>query len=156
MRSILVSFAIAVTACVVEHDTHNPEPIVPRAGVWNYTEVTPVSNTCGSQVGQAENGSFGIDQTSAAGFRILPQDGTDPFLCSLNDASFNCPDRAAGSRDLGDAHIAYRATANGTFSSSIHATGSQQATVTCTGTQCGALGVSFPCNFAVNFVIAGA
>jgi len=165
MRNILVSFvALAATGCVIEHnsDPHPDgsisEPVIPRAGSWYYAEITPVSNTCGAQIGQAENGSFAIDQTSATGFRVLPQDGSDPFLCSLSGSAFNCPDRAAGSRDLGtiDATVYYRATAHGTFSNPIRATGSQQATVTCMGTQCNALGVTFPCNFSVNYVIAGA
>ena len=86
----------------------------------------------------------------------MPNDGTAPFTCSLNGSAYNCPDRAAGVQDLRpavDALITVRAVANGTFSSATRATGRQEATATCAGTQCAATGASFPCTVRVDYVI---
>ena len=52
-----------------------------------------------------------------------------------------------------DSTLDFRAAAQGTFSSSTRGTGTQQATVTCTGPDCASLG-SFPCTFQVSFQIA--
>jgi hypothetical protein len=131
-----------------------PADVVPSAGSWRYAEVTPVSSTCPAQV-QGEFGNFVIDMTSAAGFRVVPADGTAAFSCTLADGAFDCPDRAAFSEDLRpqiDAAITARAVADGSFSSETAGTGQQRATVSCTGSQCAAL-ATFPCNLTVDFAI---
>jgi hypothetical protein len=129
--------------------------ISPRAGAWTYGEVTPVSTTCNATTPRGQNGDFGVDQVVAASFRIVPGDGTAPFTCTSNGAEFSCPNRASFFMDYRpgvDAAITIRVTATGTFSDSSHATGRQNATVECTGTQCSVLG-PLPCNFAVDFAI---
>jgi hypothetical protein len=129
---------------------------VPRAGAWQYNEVTPVSNTCPSNTPTIENGAFVIDTVTATSFRIVPNDGTAPFTCSLSSTGFDCPNRGNAVEDLHpglDAIVNAHAVANGSFSTSTHGTGRQEATVTCTGTQCNALGASFPCTIKVDFKI---
>ena len=130
------------------------DSISPRTGSWTYGEVTPVSSTCSMTTPHGQDGDFVIDQTSASGFRIVPGDTTAPFTCTTNGAKFSCPNRASFvmSAPGVDATITVHATATGTFSDTTHATGSQQATVDCAGSQCALLG-PLPCNFAVNFEI---
>jgi hypothetical protein len=129
--------------------------VTPKVGGWHYADVTPISNTCSSpQDGNA--GDFAIDAATATAFHVVPGDATDPFSCSLAGAAFDCPDRYNEQDDLRpsiDAVLTVHATAEGTFSSSIRGTGTQEATITCTGTACSAIG-SFPCQFNVSFTIA--
>lgn len=127
----------------------------PRAGAWQYNEVTPVSSTCPTNTPTIENGTFVIDQVQPGSFHIIPDDGTDPFTCTLASGSFDCPDRGTATEDLRpglDALVLAHATANGSFSADVHGSGRQEATVTCTGTQCSAL-ASFPCTIKVDFKI---
>jgi hypothetical protein len=130
------------------------DSISPRGGSWSYGEVTPVSSTCSMNTPRGHEGDFLIDQVSASNFRIVPADSTAPFICSTNGAKFSCPNRASLVMDVPgvDATITVHATASGTFSDTTHATGSQQATVDCAGSQCGIVG-PLPCTFAVNFEI---
>ena len=131
-------------------------PVTPRAGAWDYDQVTPVSNTCPGNLQQTGTGAFAIDQSSTASFHVVPNDGTAPFTCNLTGSAYNCPDRAAGMQDLRpaiDAVVTVRAIANGTFSSATRASGRQEATATCAGTQCAATGATFPCNVKVDYVI---
>lgn len=165
MHKVLVSLVMIASGCVVHAQDPDPDPNpdpdpdplpsspVPVIGVWHYTEVTPVSSTCGVVTQQIEEGSFGIDQASGTAFRVVPNDGTAPFTCNLAAAKFDCPNRATGTETYGGATLSYHATANGTFSDASHATGSQLATVTCAGTGCAAVGVTFPCSFDVRFKI---
>ena len=91
-----------------------------------------------------------------ASFRIVPGDGTNPFSCSLGDASFDCPQRLADTIDErpgADAVFTVQATADGRSSDSRHGSGRQDATVDCSGTACSLAGVPFPCTFSVDFVI---
>jgi hypothetical protein len=129
--------------------------VSPRAGAWNYGEVTPVSSTCSAVTPHGEDGNFAIDQVQPASFRIIPDDGTAPFLCTWNTVGFSCPARlsfVADSRPGVDAVITGHATATGRFGDSGHGTGRQNAKIDCTGTQCGLIG-PFPCDVAVDFAI---
>lgn len=154
--------ALSMSACVNNNGDDDDEmgsgsAIAPRQGQWGYAEKTPVTSNCPSNL-PGEAGNFLIDQSSIAGFRVVPGDGTAPFNCTLNKSAFSCPNRAAAMQDYRpqfDAVVTVRATANGTFSSDIRATGRQDATVECVGVGCAAVpGAMFPCNFTVNFVIA--
>lgn len=166
-RFMIASLVFAATACV-SNGTNDPDPdpnpdpdpqtsFVPRTGEWGYADITPVTNDCGYDVGGQNGGDFVIDTASATGFHIIPGDGTNPFSCSLAaGSSFNCPERAADSEDLRpsiDALITAHVTAAGTFTASTRASGHQDATVSCSGSQCSTLG-QWPCHFKVNFVIA--
>jgi hypothetical protein len=134
----------------------NQTPVTPQVGAWDYDAVTPVSSTCPGNIQQGGVGAFGIDQSSSTSFHVLPNDGTPAFTCTLNGSAFDCPDRLTNTQDLRpavDAVFTARAIARGTFSSSTRATGRQEATVTCAGTQCNATGASFPCDIKVDFSI---
>jgi hypothetical protein len=132
-----------------------PGSVSPRAGGWDYGEVTPVSNTCRAGTPQGEDGKFAIDQVVPTSFRIIPNDGTSPFVCTWNRVGFSCPARlsfVADNRPAVDAVITGHATATGKFSDSGHGTGRQDAEIDCSGAQCGQIG-SFPCDIAVDFAI---
>jgi hypothetical protein len=173
MRTTIACFALALvattsSACIIEDDGDNgsgpgpgPGPsasITPQAGRWYYDETTPVSTTCPASIDQGQaSGDFAIDQASATGFRIIPDDGTAPFQCTTSGAGFDCPNRAAASRDYRpavDAVVTVHATVDGSFTAAIRATGRQNATVTCVGSGCASLaGSALPCQFTVDFVV---
>jgi hypothetical protein len=149
---------IALTACAT-NDSDPPTNqnmntlIVPQEGTWHYADVTPISSNCAAG-DDGIAGNFAIASPSAAGFTVIDGD-TDPFNCALSGGSFNCPNRAWYTEDLRpqyDAVLVAHATAQGTFSSATRATGTQEATVTCTGSAC-ALAGSWPCNFKVSFEV---
>jgi len=163
MRLLLV--CLALSACSNDSangddapspDASDQTPITPKIGAWGYDEVTPVSSTCPGNIQQGGTGTFAIDSSSSTSFHVVPNDGTAPFSCSLTGSAFDCPERATATQDLRpalDAVVTVRAIAKGTFSSSTQATGRQEATATCTGTQCSATGATFPCMAKVDFVI---
>jgi hypothetical protein len=130
------------------------ESVAPLPGPWGYND-TVASNSCPNGTPTGELGGFGIDQVSAAGFRVIPNDGTAPFTCDLSRSGFECPDRGALTQDLRpaiDAVITAQAIASGAFSNPKAGSGEQSATVTCAGTQCAALG-AFPCTIVLDFTI---
>ena len=155
-RIALLALALTLgSACVADAAPGPGGSISPRAGDWSYAETTQVSSTCSRNIPHGQGGSFEIDQVSASSFRIVPADSTAPFTCTTRGAKFSCPNRASFVMDLRpsvDATITVHATATGTFSDATHATGNQQATVDCTGSQCAMVG-PLPCKFAVNFEI---
>ena len=163
MRLLLV--CLALSACSNDSangddapspDASDQTPITPKIGAWGYDEVTPVSSTCPGNIQQGGTGTFAIDSSSSTSFHVVPNDGTAPFSCSLTGSAFDCPERATATQDLRpalDAVVTVRAIAKGTFSSSTQATGRQEATATCAGTQCSATGATFPCMAKVDFVI---
>ena len=169
MSNRLLLVCLALSAC---NNSNGPEntgddappidgstdntPVTPRVGAWDYDSVTPISNTCPASLRDGGTGAFAIDASSSTSFHVIPNDGTASFTCTLNGSAYDCPDRAAAVQDLRpgiDAVITMRATARGTFSSESRATGTQDATATCAGTQCSATGVTFPCMAKVDYVI---
>ena len=164
MTRITLGFVLVLAACLDNGGSSDPgapgpgpggTPIQPVAGAWSYSD-TPVSDTCPGNVDTQEAGTFAIDQVAATGFRIVPNDGTDPFDCTLSGAGFDCPDRIKTVDDLHpdlDAVITVHGAVNGTFSSSGTGTGSQHANATCVGTDCNAAGNVFPCSASVTFTI---
>lgn len=156
----LIATLVPLTACVTsegddDNTNQNTNPlVVPVEGEWYYLDVTPISSNC-SAGDDGTAGDFGITAASAAGFTVI--DGsTDPFTCSLSGGAFNCPNRASAVEDLRptyDAVLTAHATAQGTFSSATRGSGTQEATVTCTGSACSLYG-TWPCNFKVSFQIA--
>ncbi len=135
--------------------------IEPRSGAWDYSDYVPSVNDCDIPGDYGNGGGgFGLVNDGGGTFRVLPNDGTDPFDCNLDGADFDCPDRATEEAvvDPGlDALLVGQATAEGTFSDPENATGSQTAIVDCEGADCAvveaATGADFPCTFTVNFVI---
>ncbi len=164
MRTLL-GLVVALAACGNSNnggdDAPPPDgttmsPVTPKVGLWGYDEVTPVSRTCPGTIDQGGTGTFGIDSSSPTGFHVVPNDGTAPFSCTLSGAAFDCPDRASATEDLHpqfDAVVTAHAVATGNFATATQASGRQEATVTCAGTQCAATGIQFPCTIKVDFVI---
>jgi hypothetical protein len=168
MRTIIACLVAAasiapLTACVTNKDGGDDNDddyndnmsalIVPVEGQWHYLDVTQISSNC-SAGDDGTAGSFGITGASASGFTVIDGE-TDPFPCSLSGNTFNCPNRASSIEDLRpdvDAVITAHATAQGTFSSATRGSGTQEASVTCTGTACSAAG-TWPCQFKVSFQI---
>lgn len=131
--------------------------ITPQAGRWFYDEITPVSSNCPNIIDEGQAGAFAVTQVSAAGFLVVPEDGADPFACTLTGAAYDCPDRVSHVEDYrpaADAVITIHAIASGTFASPTRAAGRQIATVGCAGAQCNSFGVGqLPCTFTVDFVV---
>jgi hypothetical protein len=170
-RLLFVCFSLAAAACNnatgdddgVGSDSPDagtdpgpsPTSVVPRTGTWYYADANQVQNNCGYQI-DGTAGDFMIDDASATKFHVDPDDGTEPFWCTLSNGSFVCPDRATQTEDLHpsfDAVITAHASATGTFSAVNRASGRQTATVNCAGSGCSALG-SWPCTFKVDYDIA--
>lgn len=157
--SMRLLVCLLLAAC--SNDNADPEPdaggnsptVTPKVGGWEYDDITPVSSTCPTTVEEGGDGNFAIDAASSSSFHVVPADGTPAFSCTLTGSAFDCADRLTRTQDLRpsiDAVLTARATARGTFASSTHATGRQEANVTCAGTQCPA---TFPCAIKVDFSI---
>jgi hypothetical protein len=155
--SKLVGFVLAIAAgCASQGGgTTGGGEVTPRTGVWSYSGLRLVNNTCNQQLSQGENGNFLIDTASTTSLHIDPNDGYDPFSCALSDGAFDCPNRIAKTEDERpslDAVFTLHVDVNGTFDSASHGTGTQQATVDCVGSQCSVAG-TLPCHFEQDFVI---
>ncbi len=130
----------------------------PTPGVWTYAETTVGRNTCNYD-GVVSNGGgdFRLVADADGGYTIEPGDGTAPFKCTLSGDELECPDRAAVEQDLGglDAKLIIHVVARMTVDSASEMTGTQEGTVTCEGSGCGAaaasVGASLPCEFSVDF-----
>lgn len=131
--------------------------VAPHEGRWFYAETTLISSNCPSTVDQGSPGEFAIENSTLAGFTVVPEDGTAPFACALTGSSYDCPDRATYVQDFRptfDAVLTVRATAAGAFSSATRATGQQDAIASCQGTQCASIGgAALPCTFTVDYVV---
>jgi hypothetical protein len=155
MKRIAFGLAVVFAGCVTNNGPEDPEDldIQPRAGLWSYDD-TITSNSCPSSTPTGEFGAFAIDQVTDSGFRVLADDGTDPFHCDLSNGNFDCPDRGEVVEDLrptADAVVTATGVAEGSFSSPTSGRGTQTVTVTCVGSACDALG--FPCSIKASFEI---
>jgi hypothetical protein len=131
--------------------------VTPAIGAWEYDAITPVSNTCNSEIERGEAGNFAIDASSTTSFHVIPNDGTAAFTCTLGNAgSFDCPNRAAHVESIPELQvtITVNAIAMGIFSDSTHASGRQDATVSCAGAGCAAVPGPMPCTFSQDFDIS--
>jgi len=133
----------------------------PQDGEWLYDESGGTVNDCGF-LRQPSNG-FGIyviANTGADSFTITPGDGTAPFECTHDGASYDCPERlqedlgldeGTGADAVGHVYVGVE----GTLESSIEMTGEQQGRIECEGGDCFLaeqyLGVTFPCEFTIPF-----
>jgi hypothetical protein len=133
----------------------------PRSGSWGYAEYAPNRNDCNLDPSYGNGGGrFALDNHGDGSFTVVPSDGTDPFDCTLDGASFACPDRATEAEQLDgdyDATLIGHAVADGVFATDESGSGTQTATISCAGSDCAlaeaALGVDFPCTLEVDFVI---
>lgn len=135
--------------------------VEPRSGVWDYSDYNANQNDCNVPEDYGNGGGgFGLVNNGGGSFTVIPNDGTEAFDCSLDGADFDCPDRATEEAVVDadyDAVLIGQAVAEGTFSDSENATGSQTAEIDCEGADCGLLeaatGASFPCTLSVDYVI---
>jgi hypothetical protein len=132
----------------------------PQDGEWLYEESGGTTNDC-TFVAEPSNG-FGeylLANTGGGAFTITPGDGTDPFVCSHADGSFECDERLSGTYDvgmgLGDATGNILVGIEGTLADAEHMSAEQQGRIECEGADCGTaaglLGVTFPCSFTIPF-----
>jgi len=142
-------------------DGNNNGDAVPTSGVWGYAEYAPNRNDCNLDETYGNGGGgFGLENHGDGTFTVIPNDGTDPFVCILDGSSFDCPDRATESEEIDsdyDATLIGHAVAEGMFDTDELGSGTQTATIACQGSDCGlaetALGIDFPCTLEVDFVI---
>lgn len=147
-RAWMIGGALALCAC--------GEPDVePASGKWAFVNGTVVKNTCDDSA-EVSSGEFTIVNNGDGTFTVDPEDGSDAFLCTLDGEGFACPSRLQGSEVVSaNATLEVKVSASGSFSSNTAASGRQDGTVSCTGSDCAALsvltGVTLPCEISVSF-----
>ncbi len=128
----------------------------PRAGRWIYTETGNTVNDC-DFLDDVSNGwgDFEIESLGGGAFRVLPDDGTDPFDCSAGDGAFSCPERLVDEMMSGSSALQVLVSVAGTLDSDTEMGGTQNGMVVCEGAECPLaeelLGTSLPCSFSVEF-----
>ena len=141
----LVTLALTLGAC-------GPNP---ESGTWVFTNGEVITNTCNIDEANVSERNFTLLNNDNGTFTIDPEDGSDPFLCTLDGADFICPERLQDSQTNLGVTIDVRVEASGFFESDVFTSGRQEATVSCSGDGCGAaaaiFGVDFPCTSVVNF-----
>jgi len=127
----------------------------PPSGTWLFVNGEVISDTCNVAEGEVASGNFALINNDNGTFTIDPEDGTDPFLCTIEGDDFVCPERLQD--DLGDDNttLALHVEASGFFDSDTFVTGTQTATISCMGDGCGLASllysVDFPCTTVVRF-----
>ncbi|MBN1770435.1 MAG: hypothetical protein JXB32_04170 [Deltaproteobacteria bacterium] len=132
-------------------------PIEPVSGSWGYLEGDLFDDGC--HYGDPATSPMGTFRLVNNGDRTMTitTTGDPPFSCTLDGASYACPDRASSDVPVPtlDATLHLHVAAYGTFSSPTATAGHQTVVATCTGTQCdlaaAAAGVTLPCNFSVRY-----
>jgi hypothetical protein len=148
-RIIFIAIGIALGGC--------EEGSEPESGTWNFVAGEQTQNTCNYDGVGGVAGDFLLDNNGDGTLTIDPQDGSDPFECTLDGDDFDCAERFQGETDITgyDATLVTHASAQGTFGSSTSASGSQSGRVACEGSDCGALaslvGATLPCDFTERF-----
>jgi hypothetical protein len=133
-------------------------PDDPRAGVWSYRDFKTDANACNIDSNLIKGGDFTVTRPSPGVLNVDPEEAA-PYTCMLEGPSFQCPDHVGAAityANLGyDAVGTARGTASGTFSDSVHVSGTQNAVVTCAGKNCADaeafLGGKFPCSLSVKY-----
>jgi hypothetical protein len=146
----LLCVSLAVVGCGGE---------APTPGIWQYDELATASNTCNYEgVESNGNGGFRLVDEGDGAYRVDPADGSDPFECTLDGDELSCPKRAAQTLSIAgvDATLSIKVTATATVEAADAMSGTQNGTVTCSGSDCDAaaasVGASFPCTFELDFV----
>lgn len=148
-RALLLALLLAPLACA------DPPP-EPLTGTWVFVNNEVVKNTCSDEF-EPGSGDFTLLNNGDGTFTIDPEDGSEAFLCTLDDADFSCPERLQETVPVDgvDATLEIHVGATGTLSSNRVAKGQQDAVITCTGGACGlvaaAAGVSFPCEISATY-----
>lgn len=129
----------------------------PNEGTWLYSNEVETQNTCGFDYAST-GGTFSLQDNGDGNVVIDPEDGAEPFACTLDDQSYDCPERFVEDVDIGlGAIVEVRASAEGTFDTSKAGSGSQTGTLSCKNATCVAAaaiaGVPDPCTIGVTFDI---
>ncbi|MEZ4381048.1 MAG: hypothetical protein R3A79_06850 [Nannocystaceae bacterium] len=143
--------ALAALATTLVLGACGPEP---ATGTWVFVNGEVLTNTCNFDDAQIAEGNFSIYNNGNDTFTVDPEDGTDPFLCTMSGADFICPERLQDTVSAFGATVSIRVSADGFFDSDTFASGRQEANVTCSGDACASsaiFGVDFPCTVIVNF-----
>jgi hypothetical protein len=133
------------------------EGIDPASGTWDFSAGEQTQNTCNYDGIGGRSGLFQVTNEGDGRLTIDPEDGTDPFECTLDGADFDCPERFQDEQDVTgyDATLVVHASARGTFGSSTAASGTQHGRVECEGSDCAglatAVGATLPCEFTEKF-----
>ena len=131
----------------------------PRSGVWSFSGGAPVDDTCGLEDLYVDPpGNFTLSNHGDGSFTI--NDGQNAFDCELDGDAFACPERLAGTRDVGgdfmlDAVVEYTVSVTGSFASDTQMSGRQEVEIVCVGADCATVeavvGVSTPCGWGQEF-----
>jgi hypothetical protein len=128
----------------------------PADGIWGYSETGVPANTC-AFLDDVSNGwgSYEVTTDGAGAFTIIPGDDTDPFPCTHDGSTFECPERLVDEVTAGTTVLEVQVRVEGSLSSSTSMSGSQLGTVTCEGADCATaealLMTTLPCSFEVEF-----
>lgn len=131
----------------------------PAEGTWLYANEQEVENTCGFDY-EPTSGTFTLQDNGDGNLVIDPEDGSDPFLCVIDDDhGYECPQRYVEAVDIGlGAVVEVRASAEGSFRSAKAGEGSQTAVLSCQNPTCEAAaavaGVPDPCQISVSYDVA--
>lgn len=130
----------------------------PDSGTWVYSNEVEEENTCGVPYGTT-SGEFLLTNNGDGTLVIDADDGTDPFVCTLDGGAYDCPQRYVEDVELGLGAVAeVRVSAEGTFRSATSGTGTQTGTFSCKDATCSAMaalaGIPDPCTVAVSYDIA--
>ena len=141
----LATLALSLCAC-------GPEP---ATGTWLFTNGEVITNTCEIDESDPSSGNFTLINNGDGSFTIDPEDGSEPFLCTLDGADFICPERLQENFDLPNASIDVKVSARGIFESDTFvSSGRQEVTISCEGDGCGAAALLFKLDFPCTAVVA--
>jgi hypothetical protein len=128
----------------------------PRTGVWDYMNGGIQTNSCGTDdVYRDPDTSFTLTNNGNRSFTV--QQGSEPdFTCTLDGSSFRCPSRLSSDVPVTgtNAVLRYNVSITGSLASTTAMSGTQQADITCEGSDCAlaaALGYMLPCAYTVAF-----
>ena len=133
------------------------QKIEPRSGTWIIANDEVLEDTCQIPGVGPTDGEFTVFEQDDGKLIIDPEDGTDPFVCTLDDASFDCPERLSARESISgfDAEVIVHGRAEGAFDDDESASGVQHGRIECEGSDCDALaaaqGTSVPCEMSVSF-----
>ncbi|MEM6991724.1 MAG: hypothetical protein AAF721_14555 [Myxococcota bacterium] len=131
--------------------------IDPRAGIWFIDNDGVIEDTCKVSAVQLTSGEFKVFRAEDGDLIIDPQDGTEPFKCTIDGDAFECPNRLSQTISVGsfDAEVDVHAHVDGAFDSDESASGVRHAELSCRGDDCDSLAASFstslPCEMSVSF-----
>ena len=131
--------------------------IEPRSGTWVIANDEVLEDSCQLPGVAPTDGDFTVFEQDDGKLIIDPEDGTDPFVCTLDGASFECPERLSAQQSVGgfDAEVIVHGRAEGAFDNNRSASGVQHGRIECKGSDCDALaaaqGTSVPCEMSVSF-----